>query len=93
MYLHDGDLCSGVARKRGNRAAVALLRGVANQYWMDMPVPCGTPVRVILNMDARTLSFAIGDQDPQLAYTNLPGSLHPYICSGEKQDRSLLIVS
>lgn len=90
LYLHDGDLCSGVARFQGRRAKLAT-KGVANQYWMDMPCPINAPIRVVLNMDARTLSFAIGDEEPQLAYTNLPGNLHPYICSGEKQERSLLI--
>ena len=57
------------------------------------PFPRGTAVDVILDMQAHTLSFAIGDADPQLAYTDLPSVVYPYVCSGEVDDRSLMIVT
>ena len=42
--------------------------------------------------ESRGLSFAVGDAEPQLAYTNLPASVHPYLCSGDKEDNSLMVV-
>ena len=68
---------------------------MVNSQWAkpQKRIPCGTPVHVLLDMDAHTLSFAIDDGAPQLAYTNLPDSVRPYVCSGEKKDRSLLIAS
>ena len=53
----------------------------------------GTPIRAILDMEARTLSFAIGDEEPKLAFTSLPASVRPYVCSGEMGEKSILIVS
>ena len=42
---------------------------------------------------AATLSFAVGDEEPQLAYTKLPAKLHPYVCVGNKLESSLMVVS
>ena len=112
MYLHDAELCSGVAIKKvqgqgftrldGTRGTLDLSdpvastgKGCKNPTWMKQvlkPIPRGTPVDVILDMDAHTLSFAVGDAEPQLAYTNLPASVHPYLCSGDKEDNSLMVV-
>ena len=113
MYLHDAELCSGVATNKapgqgftrldGTRGTLDSLTGAAastgkgckNPEWrkqMLKPIPHGTPVDVILDMDARTLSFSVGDADSQLAYTNLPASVHPYLCSGDKEDNSLMVV-
>ena len=101
LQLHSGDLCSGVAavnpmtlaragrlvNPRRNKNA----KGKRNDQWENLSVPPNTPVRVILDMDARALYFAVADEEPELAYTNLPASLHPYICSGDMGDRSVLI--
>ena len=48
MYLHDGDLCSGCAGARSN--------GTKNPKWakqMLSPIPLGTPIHVILDMEVR----------------------------------------
>ena len=109
MYLHDGELCSGIAARgktqlgytnadgsRGYMDEPAKVgHGVKNPQWAKRvltPMPTGTPVTVILDMEERTLSFAIGDAEPQLAYTNLPARVHPYLCSGDKEDNSVLVV-
>ena len=104
MYLHDGELCSGVAsrpRATGNPLAGTARKGSSangarNPDWVKRvlrPIPLGTPILVILDMEEHTLSFKIGDAETQLAFTNLPKSVHPYICSGDIEDRSLLEVS
>ena len=51
------------------------------------PIACpdddaSATVRVLLDMDARTLSFSCDDGPMQVAYTGLPASVHPYLCSG-----------
>ena len=108
MHIHGGDLCSGAARQMvgqgftredGTRGYLpATGKGAKsakvqkNAMWTNQRCGAGTPVRVILDMDERTLSFAIGDAMPRLAYTHLPDRVHPYICSGEKDDKSLVEV-
>ena len=91
MYLHDGDLCSGVAarpkkslgftRPDGTRGymeapgASTRGNGAKNPLWAKrvlQPIARGTPITVILDMEERTLSFAIGDEEPKLGFTNLP---------------------
>ena len=67
--------------------------GAKSPMWNKSPVPRGTPVCVVLDMDAHTLSFAVGDGECILAYTGLPGNVHPYICSGDTGERSLLVVA
>jgi hypothetical protein len=70
--------------------------GARNREWVKWalrPIPTGTPIQAILDMEQRTLSFAVGDAEPQVAYTNLPGVVHPYICCGDVGERSLLEVS
>jgi hypothetical protein len=89
IHLNSGDLCSGVAAKgllnsRGRRI------GAENPGWTKMPAKAGSVVTVILDMEAHTLSFAIGEGEPQLAFTNLPPSVNPYICSGDGKDRSVI---
>ena len=96
MYLHDATLCSGSAsraKKLRDRNGASKGNGLANPGWKSGLVPRGTKVRVLLDMEARTLSFAIGDADPQLAFTELPASVHPYLCSGAKEDNSVMVVS
>ena len=104
MYLHDGELCSGVAsrpRSTGNPLLNTARRGPSangarNPDWVKRvlrPIPLGTPIHIILDMEEHSLSFKIGDAETQLAYTNLPTAVHPYICSGDIEDRSLLEVS
>lgn len=66
--------------------------GKRNAMWERTPVPRGVPVRVILDMEAHILSFGIGDQEPQLAFTSLPSSVNPYICSGNLGEKSLIEV-
>ena len=102
MYLHDGDLCSGVAarpkkslgftRPDGTRGymeapgASTRGNGAKNPLWAKrvlQPIARGTPITVILDMEERTLSFAIGDEEPKLGFTNLPAMVHPYLCSGD----------
>ena len=39
-------------------------------------------VNVLLDMDARTLSFSRDDGPMRVAYIGLPESVHPYLCSG-----------
>ena len=40
-------------------------------------------IRVVVDMDARTLSFACDDESNlHLACSSLPDSVHPYVCSG-----------
>ncbi|EOD16125.1 hypothetical protein EMIHUDRAFT_352574 [Emiliania huxleyi CCMP1516] len=89
----------GYTRMDGSRgflstgsAAMAAARsnGAKNPLWDGDRVKRGTPVRVILDMEARTLSFAIGDAEPQLAYTDLPASVCPYVASGDIGERSLM---
>ena len=43
-----------------------------------------TRVRVLLDMEARTLSFACDDNDMRVAFKGLPASVHPYLCSGSQ---------
>ena len=104
MYLHDGELCSGVAAKvkkslgftrsdgtRGFMDAPGMSTkssgGAKNPAWTNnvrvRPIARGTPITVILDMEERTLSFAIGDAEPQLGFSNLPAKVHPYVCSGD----------
>ena len=87
VYLHDGKLCSGAM------AGVVEQSAAWAQYAPVRPIPRGTPVHVILDMEQRTLSFAIGEGEPIVAYANLPLPVHPYICSGDVADRSLVVVS
>ena len=99
MYLHDGTLCSGAAvSPQGflGKAIGAVLpdKTFKSSQWLKSKagVPRGTPVHVILNMDERTLSFAIGDSEPCVAYKGLPASgVHPYLCSGDIGERSILV--
>ena len=103
VCIHDGTLCSGVAQRDWNKAAPHSMYGLSaagkgskSSAWLRHhrgPFPRGTAVDVILDMQAHTLSFAIGDADPQLAYTDLPSVVYPYVCSGEVDDRSLMIVT
>ena len=111
LYLHDGDLHSGVAsghpskpsrgqgftRQDGSRGFLPGKSGTGEHspLWPqrgERSIPRGTPVTTILDMEARTLAFAIGDGEPQLAFTKLPAEVCPYICSGDKEDRSLIVV-
>jgi len=39
-------------------------------------------IRVLLDMDERTLSFSRNDEPMALAYTGLPAKVHPYLMSG-----------
>ena len=101
------DSSLGYTRSDGARGYVAARsarkasNGQKNSQWQEWvletacsPAARGTSVRVILDMDARTLSFAIGDAKPQTAYTNLPRSgVHPYVCSGDKEDNSLMLIT
>lgn len=97
MYLHDGTLCSGAAShpaQGGQAFGVGSQKAVKSKHWpKDLLISTGTPICVILDMDQRTLSFAIGDAQPQVAFTGLPAGMHPYVCSGEKAERSQLVVS
>ena len=104
MQLHSGDLCSGVAAinpmglARGGRLVNARrasknTKGKRNDKWENLSVPPDTPVRVIIDMDARALYFGVADEEPELAYMNLPAVLHPYICSGDMGEKSLMIAS
>ena len=67
-------------------------KGLKNAEWVNTPASPGTPVRIILDMEQRTMSIAVGDAEPQLAYVSLPAPLRPYICSGDTGDRSLIRV-
>eukprot|EP00966_Prymnesium_polylepis_P252820 5844096-Prymnesium_polylepis.1 len=94
---------SGFTKADGTRGYMAAAEGlhaagegkaVMEPGWEDVPVrPRGTPVRVILDMEARSLSFAIGGEPAQLAFTALPATVHPYFCSGDVEDNSLMVVS
>ena len=67
--------------------------GARNPEWQKKalkPIPTNTPVVVILDMEERTLSFAIGSEAPKLAFSNLPAVVHPYVCSGDLEDRSAM---
>jgi hypothetical protein len=77
-----------------SKAQAAKGKVVVDLNWEDMPVrPFGTTVHVVLDMDARTLSFAIDDAEPRCAFTGLPASVRPYICSGDLGDNSLMVVN
>ena len=108
VYFHDAELCSGSAAKSSSRGytrsdgshgymdpPARKGHGTRNPLWAKRalnPIPRCTPIQAILDMDQHTLAFAIGDAEPQLAFTNLPDSVHPYICSGDHEDRSLIEV-
>lgn len=52
--------------------------------WSPPNIPEGAlSIRVVLDMNARTLSFACGNDKPHLAYTHLPATVYPYVCSGD----------
>ena len=99
MYMLNGSLCSGGASD--DKSSKHMLkppglmkdRPIRNPQWVPERVPADTPVHVMLDMDERNLYLAIGDAEPQLAYSNLPASVHPYICSGEPLERSVMVVS
>lgn len=77
----------GGARNQGNKGCQK------HPGWVKRvmkPIERGTPITCILDMDERTLAFAIGDAEPKLAYTDLPETVHPYVCSGNHEDRSAL---
>jgi hypothetical protein len=105
FHFQDGKLSSGACVKgpplaskgksQGTEGLHAAAEGksVMDSGWIDAPVrPRGTPVRIILDMEERSLSIAIGDAEPQLAFTSLPRALHPYICSGDNADNSVVVV-
>ena len=75
------------------RRASKNTKGKRNDKWENLSVPPDTPVRVIIDMDARALYFGVADEEPELAYMNLPAVLHPYICSGDMGEKSLMIAS
>jgi hypothetical protein len=55
----------------------------ASAAWTYLPAVEGhATVRVLLDMDARTLSFSRNDGEMRVAYTGLPDRVHPYLCSG-----------
>lgn len=98
MYLHDGSLCSGAATVSrgflGIEKEMAQGKALKSSQWAKQTavVSPGTAVHVILDMDHRTLAFAIGDAEPCIAYTGLPDTgVHPYLCSGDIGDRSILV--
>lgn len=46
----------------------------------------GQQVRVIVDMDERTLSFEVDGEDQGVAFRHLPPSVYPYISSGDGGD-------
>ena len=100
MHVHSGKLCSGTRYTRSNGRQTDVISRVGwaarkNPLWENrtQPVPVGAQVRAILDMDAGILSFAIGDGEPRVGFTNIPKEVHPYVCSGDKADNSRMIVS
>lgn len=106
MYMHDGTLCSGLRYTQANEGHLASLRdrrqarpvpwaAKRHPQWPKRAtaIPHNTQIHVHVDMDAGILAFAIGDGQPQIAYTDLPKEVHPYICLGEKLDNSLMIVT
>lgn len=91
----------GFTRKDGTRGFLEMTgrkgSGARNPEWTGKrllnPIPVNTPIHVILDMEERTLAFAVGDAEPQIAFTHLPASVHPYVASGEIGDRSRMEVS
>jgi len=53
-------------------------------HWKEDSKGCGDKckIRVLLDMDERTLSFSRNDEPMALAYTGLPAKVHPYLMSG-----------
>ena len=53
-------------------------------HWKEDAKGCGDKckIRVLLDMDERTLSFSRNDEPMALAYTGLPAKVHPYLMSG-----------
>ena len=90
MHLHGGDLCSGLATASGQQQRKGH-KGVGNPKWIDTPVKPGTTVTILLDMDKKTISFQVGEGVPQLAYSGLPSIVHPYVCSGEVNERSHVV--
>lgn len=67
-----------------------------NPHWqddgeeVDYDALPGSTVRVLLDMDARTLSFARNGDELKVAYIDLPAELHPCIQSGDTTTVSIL---
>ena len=81
VEVNDGMLCSGAADGTDGPTRMA---ASWEEEALELPEAAETytTIRVLLDMDARTLSFARNDNPMQLAYTGLPDSVHPYLCSG-----------
>lgn len=62
--------------------------------WDAIPVSNGEPVHVHLDMDNRTLSFAIGDGAFRTAFSELPAEgVYPLVASGEGGDESIFCIA
>jgi len=60
---------------------LSLTSGNNSPAWTQ-PTSRPTEIRVLLDMDARTLSFAFDGGEPRLAFVDLPAAVHPLVNGG-----------